>query len=97
MKVVINSYYGGFGVSEQYREQYNAEHGTELYNFQFSALRTNEEFIDAVENSPELVNDGYNCLKVVEIPDEATDWEITNSDGWETVIYVVDGKLFHIY
>ena len=32
-------------------------------------------------------------LKVIEIPDNATDWDIEDYDGIERIVYVVDGKL----
>ena len=35
-------------------------------------------------------------LRVVEVPDEATDWELNDYDGWETITYVVNGKLNHV-
>ena len=35
-------------------------------------------------------------LKVVEIPDDATDWELKEFDGMEQIIAVVNGKLVHI-
>jgi hypothetical protein len=31
----------------------------------------------------------------VAIPDEATDWELDEYDGFERVTYVVGGKLYH--
>lgn len=34
-------------------------------------------------------------LEVVEIPEEATDWEIDEYDGQESITYVVDGKIYH--
>ena len=32
-------------------------------------------------------------LKVIEIPDNATDWDVEDYDGIERIVYVVDGKL----
>lgn len=32
---------------------------------------------------------------IVEIPDNVTDWEISEYDGWESVVYVLDGKIYH--
>ena len=52
--------------------------------------RTNSELIQFVEDWPTLCGD----LKVVIIPDSATDWEINEYDGLESVIYVEDGKIY---
>ena len=49
-----------------------------------------------VEADAEAVNGICAKLKVVEIPEEATDWEINEYDGLESITYVVDGKLHHI-
>jgi hypothetical protein len=83
MKIVLNKDYGGFG--------YGVAFEFEDFVRGFSNDRTNPELVAFVEEHPELCDD----LEVVEIPDEATDWEIDEYDGWETVTYVVDGKLHH--
>lgn len=49
--------------------------------------RTNLSFIDWVSAHPE------SGFRVVEIPDNATDWELFPDDGPEGIIAVVDGKL----
>lgn len=82
MKIVINGDYGGFscGVNLFYRDMVLSH----------SADRTNSELVQFVENNPHLCGD----LKVVIIPDCATDWEIYEYDGFESVIYVEDGKIY---
>ena len=82
MKIVLNKDYGGFGygVAPEY-EGFIREHDD----------RTDPELVAFVETHPDECGD----LEVVEIPDTATDWEIDEYDGWETVTYVVDGKLHH--
>ena len=90
MKVIINVCYGGFGVSDEW-----AKHlGTLAYDTK--RLRHNTELIEAIENG-EDVNASYSRLKVVEIPANCTDYEIEEYDGCESVAYVVDGKIHHIY
>ena len=81
MKMVLNKDYGGFGfgVADKYDDIINR------------CERTDAELIELVETHPDECGD----LKVVEIPDEATDWEVDEYDGWESVTYVVDGKLHH--
>jgi hypothetical protein len=49
-----------------------------------------------VEADAEAINGACAKLKVVEIPEEATDWELNEYDGLESITYVVDGKLHHI-
>ena len=82
MKIVLNKDYGGFGygVAPEYEEFVrNCDD------------RTDPELVAFVESHPDKCGD----LAVVEISDEATDWEVDEYDGWESVIYVVDGKIHH--
>lgn len=83
MKIVINKNYGGFG--------YGCKGNCEAIAYMFEDERTATELIEMVETFPELCGD----LRIVEIPDTATDWEIDEYDGWESIIYVVDGKIHH--
>lgn len=88
MKIVINTEFGGIS-------DYAAEHRTDAY------------FIEQVEKG--VVNTGvpenetkwswttnFERLKVVEIPDEATDYKVREYDGKEWVDYVIDGKICSI-
>lgn len=81
MKMVLNKDYGGFGygVAEKYNDIIN------------HCERTDAELIEFVETHPDECGD----LKVVEIPEEATDWELDEYDGLESVTYVVGGKIYH--
>lgn len=36
----------------------------------------------------------YSDPVVIELPDNTTDYMVTEYDGWESIIYVVDGKLY---
>lgn len=79
MKIVINTSYGGIMARS-------------------AALRRDPQFIEDVENG-RFVGDfdaKYGVaeeLKVVEIPDDATDMMVVNYDGTEGVIYVCNGKI----
>lgn len=86
MKVVINSCYGGFGVSDEILQQL-------CVNDPWDIRRDDPKFISLVETLGVKANDLYSRLKVVEIPDDNTDWEISDYDGSEQVIYVLDGKI----
>ena len=83
MKIVINANFGGYGcdVSEQYVDLVDRYEGD----------RTNPELVTFVENHPNDCGD----LAVMTIPDNATDWDIEDYDGNETLIYVVDGKIHY--
>lgn len=83
MKIVINGDFGGYGlgVDEQY-DDFVTERQDD---------RTDAELVEFVETHPHERGD----LCVVEIPDTATDWDIDEYDGFERVIYVLDGKLHY--
>jgi hypothetical protein len=85
MKLVINKDYGGFGygVADEYEDF--------VRGFDCEGKRADPELVAFVESHPDECGD----LEVVEIPDTATDWEIDEYDGWESITYVVDGKLHH--
>jgi len=86
MKMIINDCYGGFGVRQEVLDE------LELNDFSEEELRTAARLIEEIENGKD-VSDDYAELKVVEIPDESTDYYLDEYDGLESVIYVVDGKL----
>ena len=87
MQMVINGTYGGFKLPEDY-----AAVKTDGWRYDDSIeCRTDLDLIDIV------LSDDYNGdLTVAELPDNATDYHISDYDGAETLIYVVDGKLHFI-
>ena len=85
MKVVINTCYGGFGLSEAALEDYKKRAGITDPNFGYWQIpRDNEHLVAMVEEGGTDVNDRFSFLKVVEIPDDV-DWEICEYDGMEWV------------
>ena len=95
MKVVINGCFGGFGVSKEVYEMMGLE--WDGYGYAFNNDRTNKELIKCIEKIGTGKASGrFSSLEIVKIPDNATDWEISNHDGAEEIIVVVDGKLVHI-
>jgi hypothetical protein len=87
MKIVINKCFGGFSVNDNIVKMLNLESRYDLEDD-----RTNARLIELIE-SGEDVNGDYSNLTVVEIPDDATDYMINEYDGYENVLYVLDGKI----
>lgn len=83
MKIVLNKAYGGYG--------YDVTEKFENFVYKYEGDRTNLELIAFVENNPEDCGD----LEIVEIPDNNTDYTIEEYDGFETLIYVVNGKIHY--
>ena len=89
MTFILNKCYGGWSIS----------------NFAMKQLGLNSNYPDMDEvdekKLAELINTygSEKCsgrsakLKVVEIPDNITDWDIDEYDGIERIVYVIDGKL----
>ena len=90
MKLVINTRYGGFGLSDAACELL----GCRPYDYSDIDMRTDEELISVVEELGDAASGSMASLKVVEIPDDCTDSMILDYDGIETVYYVVDGKIY---
>lgn len=90
MKIVINTCYGGFSLPQDFCDTY----GFEKYD---AITRTDERLVDYVNERGGLVKDGSTRLRIVDIPDDCTDWEISEYDGAEHVIYVLDGIIHHSY
>jgi hypothetical protein len=89
MIFVLNKCFGAWSLSEEAA----AILGTEVYPWTFPEMERVAELIK--ERGSEFVSGPHAKLKVVEIPDTATDYEINEYDGAESITYVVDGKLYH--
>ena len=90
MKIVINTCYGGFSLSDEAIERLN------LDSPYAEVERTDEALIALIEEIGSYRVSGRCAkLQIVNLPDDTTDWEISEYDGAEEVIYVVDGKLEH--
>lgn len=91
MKLVLNKCYGGFGINDKVAKLLNIHPSDDD-----EEIRRNEELIALIEeHGSDYVSNFFSDLVVVEIPDTCTDYEIDEYDGYETVTYVVDGKLMH--
>lgn len=89
MKFVLNKSYGGFNLPVEFRALYNINSLEE----EWAIERTDKRLINFVTENGGRTEWGK--LKVVEIPDTATDWEINEYDGFESITYVVCGKIRH--
>lgn len=88
MKIVTNSCYGGFHLPEEFCRAYG-------FNAYDDIDRTDINLVNFVQSHGGMVQESFACLVVEEIPDEVTDWEISDYDGYESIIYVLDGKIHH--
>jgi hypothetical protein len=85
MKVVINTDFGGFGLSKIALETYAKIKGKSLGNvFHFDIERNDPVLVDIVEQLGVDANGNFAELKVVEIPDGIS-WYIEDYDGIETI------------
>lgn len=80
MDIVVNRTWGSFKIPKEIADK----RGLSIYD---DIDRTDEELV-------EYVNAHDSSLKVLSIPDEATDWDIWGYDGMETIIFVVGGKIY---
>ena len=90
MKFVINAEYGGFSISQDMARDLGVE---DVYDSSL-VLRRNPRLIEAVLDDTAYASGRHAELRVVEIPDDATDFRIEEYDGYENVIYVKDGKIW---
>lgn len=94
MKFVLNKCYGGFGLSDKAEDELKSKLNLEDF-FSWEIARNNEALVEIVERLGAEANGSFAELKVVDIPDENTDYEIDNYDGIETITYVLNGKLHY--
>ncbi len=99
MKIVINTCYGGFGLSRsavRFLSQLQEVEPTEddlkseyLYaaasNYRDEARRTDPDLIRTVETLGDMANGRYSNLTVLDLRDDLTEWYISDYDGLETV------------
>ena len=86
MKFVLNKCYGGFDLSEGAQEI--------LGQADYEIRRDDPDLLALIEEKGiQFVQGKYAKLKVVEVPESATDFTLDEYDGWERIIYVVNGKL----
>lgn len=87
MKIAVNCCYGGFSLSDEIAKKYNLD--------KYNVSRTNECLIKLIESGVAVDGRKASNIRVRSIPDTATDWQIMDYDGLETIIYVVNGKIHY--
>lgn len=92
MKIVINSCFGGFSLSDKAKKELGVELETKVN-------RADPQLVAIVERDGNRAAREGSCtdLCIVEVPDDATDWMIINRDGDEDVIYVQEGRLRYAF
>lgn len=91
MKFVLNKCWGGFKVSDIAAKALGLRDGWEADDLD----RYDPDLVKVVETLGKDANGDCAKLHVVEIPNNASDWELSDYDGIESIIYVVDGKIYH--
>jgi hypothetical protein len=89
MKIVVNKCFGGFSLSDA---AVKALHLNSPYD---DIERTDDKLVHLVETDADAASGYCAKLRVVELPDNTTDWELDEYDGAESIIYVVKGKIYH--
>jgi hypothetical protein len=85
MKVVINTCFGGFGLSDTAIERYCELDGCSPLNFWAGSLERNDpNLVRVVQELGVMADNCYSELKVVEVPDDVK-WHIYEYDGLEHV------------
>jgi len=82
MKVVKNSCYGGYSLSEEAYKYLDLP--WDGYGDEFENHRENPRLVEVVETLGNKASGRCANLRIVEIPDDA-EWYIDEYDGWETV------------
>ncbi len=82
MKVVKNSCYGGYALSEEAYKYLDLP--WDGYGYEFENHRENPRLVEVVEALGNKASGRCSNLRIVEVPDDA-EWFIDEYDGWETV------------
>lgn len=89
MKIALNMIHGGFGLSKEAEAMLPKD-----INYRDDEYRTDPRLIEVIEKLGEEANGEFARLAIFDIPEDATDYQIWEYDGAETLIYVVDGKIY---
>lgn len=97
MKVVLNKCYGGFSLNNDVVTillENDSKLDCDMIAYNYND-RFNKDLIAVIEKYGSEFCSGYVAdLRVIEIPDDITDYKIIENDGYENIFYVVNGALF---
>ena len=94
MKIALNNDYGGWALTKRIIRELGYNPGTEdCYFFEDRIKRNDPKLVELI--TKDIIHNEKSVYGIAEIPDNVTDWEISEYDGWESVIYVLDGKIHH--
>ena len=89
MKIVVNGAFGGFHYPEKFCQLYNVDRYDWMDNTEDDAYRFDNTLINWIEENPQ----DSETLEIIDIPDNATDWQVHEYDGLESIICVINGKI----
>lgn len=90
VKIVYNSCYGGFGLSDAAINRYNELSGINLYNIRFHDLKRHDPFlVQVIEEFGDDANAVFSNLQICELP-AGTKYRIDEYDGYERVMTIDD-------
>lgn len=93
MEIVLNRDYGGFCISDFAKEKL----GLDTLVIHEDEIRTDETFIDLIKKyGSAKIGGGCAYLKVYDLPEGITDYLIQEYDGFETLYYVKNGKIYEL-
>ena len=87
MKVVINTCFGGFGLSHEGLVEYNKRRvaaGKDRIDNDCDIPRDDKDLVSVIEQMGEKSFGYFSKLKIIEIPDEVS-WHVDEYDGVEHV------------
>ena len=97
MKIAINTVYGGYELPEEFFETHPDKDRFEYNCYdETGTTRIDPDVISFIElYGPNGYEGTWSHIEIVDIPDDASDWELEEYDGLERIVYVQDGKLHH--
>jgi hypothetical protein len=94
MEILVNRCYGGFRISDF--GLFKLRENNIMDDADGFEIRTNSKFIKLFERYGDKLFDKCSHVEIEELPDNTTDWDIQEIDGYEIVIYVLDGKINYL-
>lgn len=89
MKFVIHSSWGTYHIPRIVIERFDDNKISYSNGWDDSfEIRTNSIFVDYVEKSRDSE------YRIITVPDNYTDYKVVDYDGMETLIYIIDGKIY---